>query len=241
MGCADDSRWPAACGSHGRHRAFFYACGSYHQRGKNVCTNRLELPIAVVDGEVLARLDALITPDVLADAVNAAIALASAPPTDTAKGAREELATIEQELGRLAPAIAAGGQMDTLLTALKARQQRADVLRGQVRRAEAPAVAPPSPQALRTALEARAKQWRDVLAGQVTQARQLLRKVLAGPIVCTPARRDVEGWAIEGAAALDKVISGGKDLPRYLASQIFAGWNQVAGWLRALETLRRAA
>lgn len=26
-----------------------------------------------------------------------------------------------------------------------------------------------------------------------------------------------------------------------LASQIFVSWNQVAGWLRALETLRRAA
>ena len=34
---------------------------------------------------------------------------------------------------------------------------------------------------------------------------------------------------------------GGRAAREEMASLIFASWNQVAGWLRALETLRRAA
>lgn len=204
---------------HGRHRAFFYACGSYHQRGATVCTNSTQIPIGPVDAEVLDRLRGLLSPDILAEAVSRAVETLQAPAPDQSRGAREELAAIEAELANLAGAVAAGAPVASLVEALRTRQARAEALRKEIRRTQAPTIALPSPDALRASLEARAEEWRILLAGQVAQARQILRKVLTGPVVCTPATRDAAaGWAISGAAALDRVISGGKGLPRFLAS-----------------------
>ena len=118
---------------------------------------------------------------------------------------------------------------------------RAELVKVALKGAERPGAPVDTPEALRTALEARAREWRDVLAGAATQARQLLRKVLLGPIVCTPERREVDGWAVRGAAALDRVTSGANGLPRCVASPICASWNQLDGWLRQLQGLRRRA
>ena len=205
--------------SHGKRRAFLYACGSYHQRGPSVCTNRAQIPLEAVDRVVLDELGALMTPDVLSDAVEAALAMtAGAPgPEATVARASEELSVVEAEIERLTSAIAAGGALGALVAALKARTARAEALRAEIRGAEGQQPLPPV-GALRAELAARAAQWREVLAGQVGEVRQLLRKILAGPVVVTPERREAEGWAIRGAAALDRLISAENGLPRNLAS-----------------------
>lgn len=205
--------------SHGRRRAFLYACGSYHQRGPSVCSNRAQLPICEVDRLVLDELDALMTPAVLAEAVETALRMAAAGPGPEAVSERaaDELRDVETEIARLTEAIAAGGALGSLVAALKARTGRAEALREEIRQSSAREPLP-STEVFRAGLEARATEWRAVLAGQVSEARQLLRKILAGPIVVMPERREVEGWAVKGAAALDRVIPGGNVSPRYLAS-----------------------
>lgn len=40
--------------SHGRQRAYIYACTSYRLRGGTVCTNNLEVPMPVADQAVLS-------------------------------------------------------------------------------------------------------------------------------------------------------------------------------------------
>ena len=42
--------------SHGRRRAHFYACTSFHHRGKAVCTNSLEMRLEDADQAILAAL-----------------------------------------------------------------------------------------------------------------------------------------------------------------------------------------
>lgn len=205
--------------SHGRRRAFLYACGSYHQRGPSVCSNRAQIPIGAVDRLVLDELGALMRPDVLAEAVEAALAMAAGAPRPEllAERAADELRDVETEIERLTAAIAAGGTLGSLVAALQARTARAAALRDEIRQV-AGREPLPSLESLRAALEARATEWRAVLAGQVSEARQLLRKILAGPIVVTPVRREVEGWAVKGAAALDRVIPAENGLPRCVAS-----------------------
>ncbi len=206
--------------SHGQRRAFLYACGSYHQRGPAACTNRAQVPIGLLDREVLDRVAALITPDVLAAAVDAALeVLAASPaPAETLGRMRDELRAVDAETGRLTMAIAVGGEIETLVGALKGATTRAEALRQAIRHAEGREVAPPAPEALKAALAARAVEWREVLTGELSEARQLLRKILTGPIVCRPARQGREGWAVKGSAALDRVIPAEFNAPRFMAS-----------------------
>ncbi len=42
--------------SHGRRRAYFYGCTSYHQRGTSICPNGHELPMARADQAVLSAI-----------------------------------------------------------------------------------------------------------------------------------------------------------------------------------------
>lgn len=39
--------------SHGTRRALFYGCSGYHERGRTVCTNRADIPLAEADGIVI--------------------------------------------------------------------------------------------------------------------------------------------------------------------------------------------
>jgi hypothetical protein len=60
--------------SHGRRRAFFYACSSYHLRGRSVCTNRLDVPMDATDREVLSTVEKIIlAPEVVRPAVEMAM------------------------------------------------------------------------------------------------------------------------------------------------------------------------
>jgi hypothetical protein len=62
--------------SHGSRRARFYGCACYHDRGKAVCANGADVPMADADGIVLeALLDDLLTPAVVQDAVDEALDL----------------------------------------------------------------------------------------------------------------------------------------------------------------------
>ena len=59
--------------SHGRERAFFYACSAYHKRGTAVCGNSLSMRIERVDDAVLQTLGG----DVLRSAVVMAFSMES--------------------------------------------------------------------------------------------------------------------------------------------------------------------
>lgn len=52
--------------SHGRQRAYFYACSSFHHRGKTVCANSLEMRLPDAEEAVLRALEReLLDPEIL--------------------------------------------------------------------------------------------------------------------------------------------------------------------------------
>jgi hypothetical protein len=56
--------------SHGTRRAYYYVCTGYHLRGRHVCANRFELPMAdTVLGEFRAGVATFFNPDALATCV----------------------------------------------------------------------------------------------------------------------------------------------------------------------------
>jgi len=60
--------------SHGKLRAFFYGCATYHNRGTSVCTNHHEVPMITTDQAVLESLEQYVLhPDVVESAVTEAM------------------------------------------------------------------------------------------------------------------------------------------------------------------------
>ncbi len=63
-----------------------------------------------------------------------------------------------------------------------------------------------------------------------------------GPIKFTPIREARRrGYAFEATIAPDRLLSGVIDLPTKMASPMPASWNQIAGWLKQIDSLRQVA
>ena len=93
---------------------------------------------------------------------------------------------------------------------------------------------------LRGRLKGKLADWRGLLSRHVTQTRQVLRKLLPDPIVLMP-HADMSGAVLEGTAAVGVLISGLFPGATNLASPVSASWNQLRGWLSAVDGLRKAA
>jgi DNA invertase Pin-like site-specific DNA recombinase len=103
--------------SHGRSRVYFYGCTTFERKGPSVCGNALALPMVATDQALLEALkEELLDPAVIARTIVKAVAELQRDDTGTsARGEvlRRELATLENQLGRLAEAIVLGGDSPT--------------------------------------------------------------------------------------------------------------------------------
>jgi site-specific DNA recombinase len=195
--------------AHGRLRAPFYGCLAHHQRGACVCQNRVKVPMSAVDDAVLDALaDDILQPDIVEDAIRRAVEqLAPGARQQEAVRLRAELATVERTIKNLMDALAAGGnEVASLVSRLKAEEHRKLDLEAQIATAEHLATAI-DVNAIRAKLEARLTEWRELLRQQVTQTRQMLRKILDGPVTLTPLP-DGSGVRVEGQAAYGKILEG---------------------------------
>lgn len=99
-----------------------YGCMTYHTRGRVVCANNLEVALADAERAVLSAVaDHLLCVDVLETGLYkamTAVTRVEAPATPR-QALRAELARLEAEISRLAAAIAAGGQLESLVGLLR--------------------------------------------------------------------------------------------------------------------------
>ena len=135
----------------------------------------------------------VLSPEVVIAAVARAAeqiaALAEHPPdTDAVRG---QLTDLERELSRLTEALAAGGDVPSVVAAIKDREQRQGSLRATLTAMERVAQLPSLDLTrLERDLTERLTEWRGLLARHTTQARQLLRKLLVGRLTFAPETRD---------------------------------------------------
>jgi hypothetical protein len=205
-----------AHGSFGNRRQVpFYGCMTRHLRGDAICRNALEVPL--VNAE-LAVLDAVkrdvLNIAVLETSLQKALATLEAPPDHEtqAHGLREELARIEGEVGRLAAAIAAGGDLPSVLALLQDRERRRVNLRAELVAIERQAVgrrgARDVEQAL-TMMRDALTDWKGLLHAQPTAARQALRALLAGRLIFAAEERDGERfYTFTGQGTITPLIAG---------------------------------
>jgi site-specific DNA recombinase len=206
--------------SHGGHRAYFYACGSYHLKGRQVCENRQLLPMGLTDFQVLdAFKRQLLNPSVIERALLKLEARLDAPRDDSrANSLLEERRRLEAEIARLTAALASGGDLSSLVAALRAREQRLAAIASEMIGAQAAAAALNLPvNVIMREVRQRLTDWQRVLFEETSQSRQMLRKLLRKRLVFTP---DLEQDACEffGEGDVSAVVSGMVRVPEAMAS-----------------------
>lgn len=179
---------------HGKRRAFFYACTAHHKRGKAVCANSMDAPMFGVKGadtEVLTAIERdILRPEVITAALRKALAKLR-PSADAAQARHADLdrrlTALTREIDNLTAAIATGGDLAVLVKAVKDRQQQRDTLNRKLAAVEHAGRQIDWAKAERE-LRAKLDDWKGLLQRQVPQARQILKKLLRGPITFTPVR-----------------------------------------------------
>lgn len=199
--------------SHGRQRATFYGCTRYHKRGSSVCSNRRELAREAVDAALVEEIRAqVLNPAIVEQAVALAVerlrpALAA---EDERRGQLEaEARALQAEIDRLVSAVAASGNLQALADGLRSREERKAKLDAEVARlAQRAALQRVDWGTVRTQLEARVADWRGLLGANVSHARQLLRKLLVGPVRLTPTSPEQSAYRFEATISVGKLLAG---------------------------------
>jgi len=115
---------------------------------------------------------------------------ASAADQPDANARRNELRRavdqMQSELERLTAAVVAGGEVVTLVQAMKDRERRRDVLQRDLAALDRPRNAPTEAHAIRALLNERIAEWRGLLRKHAPVARQMLRKLTTDRILFTP-------------------------------------------------------
>lgn len=198
--------------AHGGRREYYYACGTYHQRGKVVCGNATEDILKKVDTAVLAAFSKQLgDPGVLdqvAAAAEARLASGVADGVEDVTVLRNAVAKVEAEITNLTNAIAAGAGLSSVLTALRGREDERGALLRRIQGLErGQTIATGAPSRLREELADRVSDWQGVLQRNPAQARQILKKLLVGSLVLTPKADGDERWfEFEGTASFAKLV-----------------------------------
>ena len=195
----------------GGRRAHAYLCSYHHLRGSTVCPGGLVLPMDLTNEAVLETIEQeVLHPEVVRRALRRVLDELNAP-TDTVVPHRTalqaELAVLEQELARLAAAVAQGGDLKPLLDGIQAREQRRRTLQTELAGLEGlRPVSARDLQDIQRDVEVRLTDWRGLLRRQVAQSRQILKKLLVGRIVFR--QREDGVYEFSGQASLGRVLAG---------------------------------
>jgi hypothetical protein len=189
--------------SHGKQRAQFYGCAGYHERGKAICTNNIDVPMRDADDIVIeAVLDDILDASMVSAAINEAMRVLqpeAAPSRE--ESIRRELAQLKSERARLVNAIAIGGELDDLIEALRERDHRRQDLEEELHTCQSrPAMSAAQLRHMRMAMEGLANGWRQVLREQPEYARPILSTLLVGRVTFTPTARRAR--KLEGSGTL---------------------------------------
>lgn len=199
--------------SHGKGRAFHYACTTHYQRGPEACSEPMLLPMELLDRAILATLEQdVLQPSILAQAVGKAVAQLQThddDPDTRREALQKELGHVEAELARLATAIAAGGSMSTLLSAVHDREERRSRLLAELAGLDGIPFTHVDAATMEQELRSYLVDWPALAQWHPAQTRQMLRKLLPSRI---RVWREVSGtekrYHFEGQAAVGRFFGG---------------------------------
>jgi site-specific DNA recombinase len=215
-------------------RRKFYGCQYHDDRGKHVCANRILIAQETLDRAVLTAIREVLEECVLEQAVTRTMErLRAAQAGDVGRRAalERELGAVEASMANLGEAVKRGRATDSLLELLEAEHAKREGLRDQLALCNQRAgMAGQDQRALVKDLRARMGDLEGLLGRQVTQTRQILRKLLVGRLVCEPfddGRR--RGYRFTGTVSYERMLPA-EAIPRYVVTP--------AGFEPAISTLK---
>jgi site-specific DNA recombinase len=175
-----------------REKSFYYGCSYHHARGDKVCANGHRARLGELNDAVLNAIKSQLTPEIIAytmkEAEKRTAALLRQHP-DKPRKLEAEARKLGKELKRFTNLIAEGKALDTVVSAIKQREERLK----EIEREQA-ALLDKLP--VLDAAEIRAKcgerisRFKELLDKDVPVARQALRKLLPQPLTISPAMVD---------------------------------------------------
>jgi hypothetical protein len=204
-------------------RIFAYMCLANTHRGKTVCPNNHPLPMEPVHRAVLDTLQRdLLRPEVLREAFHRLRQRMQAHDGPAARRQALEirLRDLDRACQSLTQAIAEGGELSSLVTALQERERQREQGAAELQALQAmDSVCSLDWARTEQTLRARLRDWRSILQGKPEQAGQLLRKLIEGRLVFTPGE-DAAGeyYSFEGTGRLMPVLQGIVGLPQSVVS-----------------------
>jgi DNA invertase Pin-like site-specific DNA recombinase len=199
----------------GSDREVLYGCSVHHRRGNAVCTNALTVPMDVADDAVIEAVrKGLLDPRVLATAVRRVADRVSRRQGKSSREVlRRDLAAIERELENLTGAVAAGGDVPTLIAAIRDRETTRQALVDQLERDRR--VIPIDAPAVVADLEHRLTEWRELLRDEPPKARGLLKQLIVGRLDMAPdMKRGL--YRFSGTGTLSSMLAGIIDLSQLM-------------------------
>jgi hypothetical protein len=123
---------------------------------------------------------------------------------------KAEVARLDVELGRLAEAVAAGGQIPALLAAMETKQRARDDAAGRLEHAQGLTLdgLPPRYEEMLAVVQGMAHGLKGIL-GASEDGRTMLRTILPEPLVIRPTvdtEGRFDGWEWTGTAQLGRLI-----------------------------------
>ena len=191
-----------------KQKDYFYRCNAAKKRGTTVCDMNLRPSMEEVDNLVIDYFASkLLTPDTIRDAVREAqrrIELTLAESPDKPRRLQAEIDKVRAQLDRFVAAIADGKAPDTVLTAIREREDKIRDLEKQLGELAPPPESDFNSRATLEALETRLTHFRTLLLENVPGARQVLSELLKGPLMFEP--KGDGGYAVTGETVLGPLL-----------------------------------
>lgn len=168
-----------------------YVCAFHHRRGEAICTNTIRMPQATLDSALLHALAAVLDERMIAEAVRRALADIRAGQTafpDQRLALERQLSLVEARLRHLVEAVATGRATEAVYSELQKEEAAKLTLTAQLGDlARLTSLASVDAKRIERYLQARvADVVKGMLGPHVPQARQMLRKLIPGQVICTP-------------------------------------------------------
>jgi hypothetical protein len=193
-----------------------YRCAYNHKRGRTVCSNDVQLRQDILDSAILHAMN---------DALDERVLEASGEVTldcirneqesfpDQRLSLERELSVIQNRLHHLVELIANGKGTDAVINSLHHEEARKKAIIGELARLDRAAqVVSIDAKQLTMDLRNRLGDIPALLSRHLPQARQLLRKLLDGHIMCEPiADEDGKpGYRFTATGTFDRLLTGAK-------------------------------
>jgi DNA invertase Pin-like site-specific DNA recombinase len=192
-----------------------YVCGNRRLRGTDICSNSHALRGTLIEEVIVRDLRESLSPERLAEMLTRAAENAEGQVRLEADRAsiKRDIETVNKEIANLMIALASMPGSRAVQEGIRDRELRRHDLESELRRLEAVAEAAPNKAQVLAELNEHFRDWYSVLTvspKHVAAARQLLRKLLAGPIFCYPHFDDENRcWRYVGYGVLDGLMHGG--------------------------------